>query len=109
MNIPIFLTLLRIILIPVFIGMFYLPWTWTNWITTLIFALAALTDWFDGYLARRWNQTSAFGAFLDPVADKLIVAVALVLLVQVHATPASDSDRGIRNVKIDIERRSLMC
>ncbi len=87
MNIPIILTLLRIILIPVFVALFYLPWKGANELMTLIFALAALTDWFDGYLARRWNQTSAFGAFLDPVADKLMVAVALVLLVQIHPTP----------------------
>ena len=91
MNIPIILTLLRIIFIPVFIGLFYLfqylPWKGANELITLIFALAALTDWFDGYLARRWNQTSAFGAFLDPVADKLMVAVALVLLVQTDPTP----------------------
>jgi CDP-diacylglycerol--glycerol-3-phosphate 3-phosphatidyltransferase len=87
MNTPNLLTLLRIILIPILVGVFYLPWKWTNELTTLIFGLAAITDWFDGYLARRWNQTSAFGAFLDPVADKLIVAVALVLLVQAHPSP----------------------
>jgi CDP-diacylglycerol--glycerol-3-phosphate 3-phosphatidyltransferase/cardiolipin synthase len=87
MNIPNLLTLLRIILIPVLVGVFYLPWTWANELATLVFALAAITDWFDGYLARRWNQTTAFGAFLDPVADKLIVAVALVLLVQAHPSP----------------------
>jgi CDP-diacylglycerol--glycerol-3-phosphate 3-phosphatidyltransferase/cardiolipin synthase len=87
-NIPNILTLLRIVLIPVFVVVFYLPVDWgSNILTTVVFALAATTDWFDGYLARRWNQTSAFGAFLDPVADKLIVAVALVLLVQVHPTP----------------------
>ena len=87
MNIPNILTSIRIFLIPVFVGVFYLPWNGANVLTTIIFALAAITDWFDGYLARRWNQTSAFGAFLDPVADKLIVAVALVLLVQVNPTP----------------------
>jgi CDP-diacylglycerol--glycerol-3-phosphate 3-phosphatidyltransferase/cardiolipin synthase len=65
-------------------GVFYLPLSWVNLATTGIFALAAITDWFDGYLARRWQQTSAFGAFLDPVADKLLVAVVLVLLVQKH-------------------------
>jgi CDP-diacylglycerol--glycerol-3-phosphate 3-phosphatidyltransferase/cardiolipin synthase len=86
-NIPNILTLLRIASIPVFVGVFYLPWSWANVLTTLVFALAAITDWFDGYLARRWNQTSALGAFLDPVADKLIVAVALVLLVQAHPSP----------------------
>ena len=87
MNIPTGLTLLRIALIPVFVGAFYLPFDWTHLLTTAIFALAAITDWLDGYLARRWNQTSAFGAFLDPVADKLIVVVVLVLLTQAHSTP----------------------
>jgi len=87
MNIPNILTLLRILLIPVFVGVFYLPWNGANELTTLVFALAAITDWFDGYLARRWNQTSAFGAFLDPVADKLIVATALVFLVQANPSP----------------------
>jgi CDP-diacylglycerol--glycerol-3-phosphate 3-phosphatidyltransferase/cardiolipin synthase len=83
-NIPNSLTVLRIVLIPIFMGVFYLPLSWVNLATTGIFALAAITDWFDGYLARRWQQTSAFGAFLDPVADKLLVAVVLVLLVQKH-------------------------
>ena len=87
MNIPNLLTLLRIALIPVFVATFYAPWSGANILTAFIFAIAAITDWFDGYLARRWHQTSAFGAFLDPVADKLIVAVALVLLVQAHPTP----------------------
>jgi cardiolipin synthase len=85
-NIPILLTWLRVALIPLVVGVFYLP---TDWLTeyerglsaTIIFVVAALTDWFDGYLARRWNQTSSFGAFLDPVADKLMVAGALLLLV----------------------------
>lgn len=86
-NIPILLTLLRIALIPIFVIVFYLPLTWGNVLTTSVFGLAALTDWFDGYLARKWNQTSSFGAFLDPVADKLIVAVVLVLLVQTNPTP----------------------
>ncbi len=87
MNIPNFLTLLRILLIPILIIVFYLPVTWSNLLTTLVFGTAAITDWFDGYLARKWQQTSAFGAFLDPVADKLIVAVALVLLVQHNPSP----------------------
>src|SRR5690606_40111787 len=59
---------------------FLLPMPWANWCAVLVFAVASITDWFDGYLARRLGQTSAFGAFLDPVADKLIVAVALVAL-----------------------------
>lgn len=87
MNIPTALTLLRIALIPVFVSVFYLPFTWVHILTTAVFALAAITDWLDGYLARRWHQTSAFGAFLDPVADKLIVVVVLVLLTQAHPTP----------------------
>jgi CDP-diacylglycerol--glycerol-3-phosphate 3-phosphatidyltransferase/cardiolipin synthase len=86
-SIPNLLTFLRIALIPVFVIAFYLPVSWANILTTIIFALAAITDWFDGYLARKWGQTSAFGAFLDPVADKLVVAVALVLLVQANPSP----------------------
>ena len=85
-TIPNLLTLLRIILIPVFVIVFYVPYNWANLASTLIFALAAITDWLDGYLARRLGQHSAFGAFLDPVADKLMVAVALVLLVQDNPT-----------------------
>lgn len=87
LNFPVYLTVLRILLIPVFVLVFYLPFSWTNLATTSIFALAALTDWLDGHLARRFNQTTAFGAFLDPVADKLFVGVVLVLLVQIHPTP----------------------
>jgi len=86
-NVPNSLTMLRILLIPVFIGVFYLPESilpqhWINLTATLVFALAAITDWLDGYLARVLNQASAFGAFLDPVADKLMVAAALILLVE---------------------------
>jgi len=86
-NIPNLLTALRILLIPVFVGVFYLPFNRARLACTVIFAVAALTDWWDGYLARRWGQESPFGAFLDPVADKLMVAVALVLLVQAEPTP----------------------
>lgn len=90
-NIPIFLTWLRVLLIPVLIALFYLPGTWFDTHTisltaAAVFALAALTDWFDGFLARLWKQTSDFGAFLDPVADKLMVAVALLLLVKLDRT-----------------------
>ena len=86
LNVPIALTWLRIILIPVFVGVFYMPDTWLspvgkNWVAMSVFALAAITDWLDGYLARRWGEVSAFGAFLDPVADKLMVAAALIMLV----------------------------
>lgn len=79
-NTPNLLTLLRIALIPVFILVYYLPFAWAPLLATVLFVLAALTDWLDGYLARRLNQTSAFGAFLDPVADKMMVASALMLL-----------------------------
>ena len=87
-SIPNLLTLLRIALIPVFIIFFYLPVSYGNQVCAAIFALAAATDWLDGYLARRLNQVSAFGAFLDPVADKLMVAAALILVVQADPTPA---------------------
>ena len=82
MNIPNTLTLLRIALIPVMLVLFYLPSDWSRAAAAAVFALAALTDLLDGWLARRWHQTSAFGAFLDPVADKLMVSCALVVLVQ---------------------------
>jgi cardiolipin synthase len=86
-NIPILLTWLRVALIPLVVGVFYLPDLWLSPFekgvaSTAIFIIAAITDWFDGFLARRWNETSAFGAFLDPVADKLMVAGALLVLVQ---------------------------
>lgn len=82
MNIPNSLTIIRILLIPVFILVFYLPYRWTHAAAASLFTLGAITDWLDGYLARKLDQQSRFGAFLDPVADKLLVAVALVLLVQ---------------------------
>ncbi|MEO7494327.1 MAG: CDP-diacylglycerol--glycerol-3-phosphate 3-phosphatidyltransferase [Massilia sp.] len=86
LNIPILLTWLRVALIPLVVGVYYLPLHWLprsdqDLAATLVFIIAAVTDWFDGFLARRWNQTSAFGAFLDPVADKLMVAGALLVLV----------------------------
>ncbi len=87
LNAPIVLTLLRIALIPVLVLCFYLPTTWSNELAVVVFVTAAVTDWADGYLARRWDQLSDFGAFLDPVADKLMVAVALVLLVERNPTP----------------------
>jgi len=87
-NIPMLLTLLRIALIPVFVLAFYLPlFGINNYIVTAIFFIAGITDWLDGYLARKWNQQSSFGAFLDPVADKLMVAAALALLVSKHPGP----------------------
>ena len=82
MNVPNTLTLLRIAMIPVFVVVFYLPFKWSNEVACALFVAAALTDVLDGYLARKLNQISSLGAFLDPVADKLMVAVVLVLLVQ---------------------------
>jgi cardiolipin synthase (CMP-forming) len=93
MNLPNFLTWLRIMAIPLFVGIFYLPPDWLspagqNLAATLVFSGAAITDWLDGYLARVLNQTSAFGAFLDPVADKLMVAAALIVLVHLDRLDA---------------------
>ncbi|WP_221795627.1 CDP-diacylglycerol--glycerol-3-phosphate 3-phosphatidyltransferase [Oceanobacter mangrovi] len=86
MNIPNLLTLGRIVMIPLMVISYYwLGWGGKTWAAGL-FALAAVTDWFDGYLARKWNQTTPMGAFLDPVADKLIVAAALMVLVEDYAT-----------------------
>ncbi|MGB5261917.1 MAG: CDP-diacylglycerol--glycerol-3-phosphate 3-phosphatidyltransferase [Gammaproteobacteria bacterium] len=85
-TLPNILTLLRIILIPVLVVVFFIPSQWSYQSSALLFGLAALTDALDGYLARRLKQLSVFGAFLDPVADKLMVTVALVLLVQDNPT-----------------------
>jgi len=86
LNIPNLLTWARILLIPLVVGVFYLPLSAAeqNFIATAAFLVAAITDWIDGWLARKLNQTSAFGAFLDPVADKLMVAAALVVLVRLE-------------------------
>ncbi len=86
MNIPNQLTLFRIILIPFLVLFFYLPYTWSALTAAIIFIVASITDWLDGYLARKLNQGTSFGAFLDPVADKLIVIIALVLLIQHFAS-----------------------
>ncbi len=84
LNIPNSLTLLRIAFIPVIVIMFYLPFEWARPASAWIYGLACVTDWLDGYLARKLGQSSDFGAFMDPVADKLIVSVALILLVSAH-------------------------
>ncbi len=85
MNIPIILTWARVIAIPLLVAIYYAPFSdyamMRDVLATVLFVVAAVTDWLDGYLARKWNQTSAFGAFLDPVADKLLVAACLIVLV----------------------------
>ena len=86
LNIPTYLTIFRVTLIPLFIVAFYLPIPHAAEITTLIFFIACVTDWFDGFLARKWNQTTRLGAFLDPVADKVLVAIALVAVVEFYHT-----------------------
>src|SRR3954471_13006839 len=92
-NTPNLVTMSRIILIPLIIGLYYVPLDWLsmearNLVATAVFIAAAVTDWLDGYLARKLNQMSAFGAFLDPVADKLMVAAALIVLVEVERVSA---------------------
>ena len=86
LTVPTMLTLLRIAMIPVLAAVFYLPHGWTNFAAAAVFAVASATDWLDGWIARRYHQYSAFGAFLDPVADKLMVSTALFLIVQGHPT-----------------------
>lgn len=86
MNLPNILTLSRIVMIPVFVVIFYLPVEWSYVVSAAIFAIAGATDWLDGYLARKLDQSTPFGAFLDPVADKLMVAVALTVLIEEHAS-----------------------
>jgi CDP-diacylglycerol--glycerol-3-phosphate 3-phosphatidyltransferase len=88
LTLPLSLTLMRVAAIPVVLALFYWPIPYARQIATVVYSAAAITDWFDGWLARRWQQTSKFGAFLDPVADKLLVAVCLVMLLH-------DSPQGI--------------
>ena len=82
LNLPLALTLGRVAAIPVVLALFYVEWPQARQWACVLFVLAAITDWLDGYLARKWDQTSKFGAFLDPVADKLLVAVSLVMLLR---------------------------
>lgn len=84
LNFPTYLTLFRVVLIPLFVIAFYLPTPYAPEISTLIFFIASITDLFDGYLARKWNQTTRLGAFLDPVADKVLVAIAFVCIVEYY-------------------------
>jgi len=85
-GLPNIVTSIRILLIPILVVVFYLPFESRYLAASVVFSLASITDWLDGYLARRLDEMTPFGAFLDPVADKLIVAVALILLVEVHAS-----------------------
>lgn len=87
MNIPLILTVLRIVAIPVIAIIYMLPFSWAHPVASLLLALAAFTDWLDGYLARSWSQMTQLGAFLDPVADKLLVAVSLVMVLSSHLIP----------------------
>ena len=89
-TLPIALTLGRIVAIPLIIALYYLPYPWADPAAGVLFALAGITDSLDGYLARKWGQTSRLGEFLDPVADKLIVATALVLIVTRSEQPVYD-------------------
>jgi len=102
LNVPILLTWLRIVLIPLVVGLFYFPQSWLSEphkdaVATVVFVAAALTDWLDGWLARRLGQTSRFGAFLDPVADKLMVTAALLILV---AYPSANGEAHRLNAVI---------
>jgi cardiolipin synthase len=111
LNIPILLTWLRIVAIPLMITVYFVPASWAepherDLVATLIFMAAAVTDWADGYLARKLDQTSAFGAFLDPVADKLMVAAALIILVQLAAV-AQLVERNL--AKVEVESSRLFC
>lgn len=84
-NLPNILTMIRVALIPVFVGLFYWPTPRSNLMAAFVFIIAALTDLLDGFLARKLKQTTKFGAFLDPVADKIMVCVALVLIVEYYS------------------------
>src|SRR5690606_4330284 len=87
MTLPNILTLFRIVLIPVVMAMFYVEGNWARWVACAIFLLAATTDLLDGWIARNWRLQSAFGRWLDPVADKLLVGATVVMLVGFHRAP----------------------
>ena len=85
-TIPNIITTIRVLLVPVFVGVYYIDWQWAHQAGAFIFWFAAVTDWFDGYLARKLKQSTPFGAFLDPVADKLIVSAALLMIAHTYQT-----------------------
>ncbi|QHS11364.1 CDP-diacylglycerol--glycerol-3-phosphate 3-phosphatidyltransferase [Sinimarinibacterium sp. NLF-5-8] len=86
LTLPLLLTLMRVAIIPLVLVLFYVDWPYARQVACVLYTVAGVTDWFDGWLARRWQQTSKFGAFLDPVADKLLVAICLVMLL--NASPS---------------------
>jgi len=86
LTLPTQLTVLRMVLIPLLVVSFYLPWQWSGLLAWFFFTIAGITDWLDGYLARRLKESSAFGAFLDPVADKLLICITLIILVEAKHT-----------------------
>jgi CDP-diacylglycerol--glycerol-3-phosphate 3-phosphatidyltransferase/cardiolipin synthase len=100
LTIPNVLTLLRLAVIPIVLGLFFLPWPYAHQSAAILFAIAAITDWFDGWLARQLGQTSKFGAFLDPVADKLLVAVSLVMLL--HDAETSGGRSGLLSLLVAV-------
>jgi CDP-diacylglycerol---glycerol-3-phosphate 3-phosphatidyltransferase len=87
MNLANFFTVLRVLMIPMFMGLYYIEFPWHRLLAAFVFILACVTDWLDGHIARKLNQTSRFGAFLDPVADKLLVTITLVILAASYPSP----------------------
>jgi CDP-diacylglycerol--glycerol-3-phosphate 3-phosphatidyltransferase len=102
MNLPLVLTLARVAAIPVVLALFYLPVPYARQWACVLYSAAAITDALDGYLARKWNQTSKFGAFLDPVADKLMVAVCLVALLHAAPPAMSENMKGVLTAMVAI-------
>jgi len=102
LNLPLWLTLGRVAAIPGVLALFYLPVPYARQWACVLYSAAAITDWFDGYLARKWNQTSKFGAFLDPVADKLMVAVCLVCLLHAAPPTMSDAMKGVLTAMVAV-------
>jgi CDP-diacylglycerol--glycerol-3-phosphate 3-phosphatidyltransferase len=101
-NLPLALTFGRVLAIPAVLALFYLPWDHARQWACVLYSAACLTDWLDGYLARKWNQTSKFGAFLDPVADKLMVAVCLVALLHATPTDLSTTMKGLLTAMVAV-------
>lgn len=87
MNLANFFTVLRVLMIPLFMGLYYVEFPWHRILAAFVFILACVTDWLDGHIARKFNQSSRFGAFLDPVADKMLVTITLVILAASYPSP----------------------